>query len=199
MVITIRSVAYLAASLLFILSLRGLSTQESARQGNRFGIIGMLVAVVMTAVALLLSGDGTSAVSDTTVVGVLAGALGIGCVIGAFLAMRVAMTSMPELVAILHSFVGAAAVLVGIATYLQPAGVEAADRGAHLGEIYVGILVGAVTFSGSVIAFGKLRGKIGSKPLLLPGRHILNVIALTLCVALGVIFQRAEVAWPSPG
>ena len=199
MVITIRSVAYLAASLLFILSLRGLSTQESARHGNRFGIIGMLVAVVMTAVALLLSGDGTAAASDTTVVGVLAGALGIGCLIGALLAMRVAMTSMPELVAILHSFVGAAAVLVGIATYLQPVGVEAADRGAHLAEIYVGILVGAVTFSGSVIAFGKLRGKIGSKPLLLPGRHILNVIALTLCVALGVIFQRAEVAWPTPG
>ena len=154
MVITIRSVAYLAASLLFILSLRGLSTQESARHGNRFGIIGMLVAVVMTAVALLLSGDGTAAASDTTVVGVLAGALGIGCLIGALLAMRVAMTSMPELVAILHSFVGAAAVLVGIATYLQPVGVEAADRGAHLAEIYVGILVGAVTFSGSVIAFG---------------------------------------------
>ena len=199
MVITIRSVAYLAASLLFILSLRGLSTQESARQGNRFGIIGMLVAVVMTAVALLLSGDSAAATPDTTVVGVLAGALGIGCVIGALLAMRVAMTSMPELVAILHSFVGAAAVLVGIATYLQPAGVDAADRSAHLGEIYVGILVGAVTFSGSVIAFGKLRGKIGSKPLLLPGRHVLNVIALTLCVALGVIFQRADVAWPDPG
>ncbi|HEX3902285.1 MAG TPA: NAD(P)(+) transhydrogenase (Re/Si-specific) subunit beta [Polyangia bacterium] len=198
-VVTIRSVAYLAASLLFILSLRGLSTQESARQGNRFGIIGMLVAVVMTAVALLIPGESAAAAPDTTVVGVLGGALGIGCVIGALLATRVAMTSMPELVAILHSFVGAAAVLVGIATYLQPAGVDAADRSAHLGEIYVGILVGAVTFSGSVIAFGKLRGKIGSKPLLLPGRHILNIIALTLCVALGVIFQRADVAWPDPG
>ena len=198
-VVTIRSVAYLAASLLFILSLRGLSTQESARHGNRFGIIGMLVAVVMTAVALLIPGETAAAAPDVTVVGVLAGALGIGCVIGALLAMRVAMTSMPELVAILHSFVGAAAVLVGIATYLQPAGVDAADRSAHLGEIYVGILVGAVTFSGSVIAFGKLRGKIGSKPLLLPGRHVLNVIALTLCVALGVIFQRADVAWPDPG
>src|SRR3954453_16711410 len=199
MVITIRSVAYLAASLLFILSLRGLSTQESARQGNRFGIIGMLVAVVMTALALLLSGDGAAAPPDSAGGGVRAGALGIGCVIGAFLAMRVAMTSMPELVAILHSFVGAAGVLVGIATYLQPAGVEAADRAAHLGEIFVGILVGAVTFSGSVIAFGKLRGKIGSKPLLLPGRHFLNIIALTLCVGLGVIFQRAEVAWPEAG
>src|SRR5580698_270415 len=155
MVVTLRSLAYLAASLLFIMSLRGLSTQESARQGNRFGVIRMVIAVVMTAVALLIPGDGAAAAApDPTVVGVLAGALGIGCVIGALLAMRVAMTSMPELVAILHSFVGAAAVLVGIATYLQPAGVDAADRSAHLGEIYVGVLVGAVTFSGSLIAFG---------------------------------------------
>jgi NAD(P) transhydrogenase subunit beta len=200
MVVTLRSLAYLAASLLFIMSLRGLSTQESARQGNRFGVIGMVIAVVMTAVALLIPGDGAAAAApDPTVVGVLAGALGIGCVIGALLAMRVAMTSMPELVAILHSFVGAAAVLVGIATYLQPAGVDAADRSAHLGEIYVGVLVGAVTFSGSLIAFGKLRGKIGSKPLLLPGRHVLNALVLMLCVALGVIFQRADVAWPDPG
>ncbi|HEY4392588.1 MAG TPA: NAD(P)(+) transhydrogenase (Re/Si-specific) subunit beta [Polyangia bacterium] len=199
MVITLRSVAYLAASLLFILSLRGLSTQESARQGNRLGLVGMIVAVAMTALALLVPGDGAAAVApDTTVVGVLGGALGIGCVIGALLAMRVAMTSMPELVAILHSFVGAAAVLVGIATYLQ-AGGEAADRSAHLGEIYVGVLVGAVTFSGSLIAFGKLRGKIGSKPLLLPGRHLLNAFIIMLCVALGTVFMRADVAWPDPG
>jgi H+-translocating NAD(P) transhydrogenase subunit beta len=199
MVITLRSVAYLAASLLFILSLRGLSTQESARQGNKFGLIGMIVAVVMTALALLIPGDGIAATApDTTVVGVLAGALGVGCVIGALLAMRVAMTSMPELVAILHSFVGAAAVLVGLATYLQPGG-EAADRSAHLGEIYVGVLVGAVTFSGSLIAFGKLRGKIGSKPLLLPGRHLLNALIIMLCVALGTIFMRADVPWPAPG
>src|SRR6185312_11831414 len=158
--VSIRSVAYLVASLLFILSLRGLSTQESARQGNKFGIVGMLVAVAITAVVLLIPGEGVAAVApDSSIIGVLAVALGVGCLIGALLATRVAMTSMPELVAILHSFVGAAAVLVGIATYLQPAGVDAADRAAHLGEIFVGILVGAVTFSGSVIAFGKLRGK----------------------------------------
>jgi H+-translocating NAD(P) transhydrogenase subunit beta len=203
MIVSIRSLAYLAASLLFILSLRGLSTQQTARHGNRYGIIGMLVAVLVTAVALLIPGDGVAAgagAPNSTVVGVLGAALGLGCLIGALLASRVAMTSMPELVAILHSFVGAAAVLVGIATYLQPAGaVDAADRSAHMGEIYVGILVGAVTFSGSVIAFGKLRGKIGSKPLLLPGRHLLNVVALTACVALGVIFLHAEVAWPEPG
>ncbi len=201
MVITIRSLAYLVASLLFILSLRGLSTQESAQHGNRFGVIGMVVAVVMTAIALLIpSGPGPAGFAgDVTVVGVLAAALGVGCVIGAFLAMRVAMTSMPELVAILHSFVGAAAVLVGIATYLQPGGTAPAERGAHLGEIYVGVLVGAVTFSGSLIAFGKLRGKIGSKPLLLPGRHVLNALVLMLCVALGVVFLNADVPWPVPG
>ncbi len=199
MVITIRSVAYLAASLLFILSLRGLSTQESAPQGNKLGLVGMIVAVVMTALALLIPGDGAGAAApDTTVVGVLAGALGVGCLIGAVLATRVAMTSMPELVAILHSFVGAAAVLVGIATYLQ-AGGDPADRSAHLGEIYVGVLIGAVTFSGSLIAFGKLRGKIGSKPLLLPGRHLLNALIIMLCVTLGTIFMRADVPWPDPG
>ena len=146
MIVTLRSLAYLAASLLFILSLRGLSTQETARQGNRFGLVGMLVAVVVTAVALLLPGDGVAASGplDKTVVGVLGAALGLGCLIGALLASRVAMTSMPELVAILHSFVGAAAVLVGIATYLEPSGnLAAADRSAHLGEIYVGVLVGA--------------------------------------------------------
>jgi len=197
MIATFRALAYLVASLLFILSLRGLSTQETARGGNRLGLIGMIVAVIVTAVSLLLPGEGGAAVMpEPTVIGVLAGALGIGAVIGAVLATRVAMTSMPELVAVLHSFVGAAAVLVGIATYLEPASFNPADRSAHLGEIYVGVLVGAVTFSGSVIAFGKLRGKIGSKPLLLPGRHLLNVIVLTLCVAGAVIFQRADVAWP---
>jgi NAD(P) transhydrogenase subunit beta len=197
MIGTVRALAYLLASLLFILSLRGLSTPEMARRGNGFGVIGMLVAVIVTAVVLLVPGDGVAmAVPSPDAIGVLAGALGVGAVIGAFLASRVAMTSMPELVAILHSFVGAAAVLVGIATYLQP-GAEAAGRGAHLVEIYVGVLVGAVTFSGSVIAFGKLRGTVGSKPLLLPGRHVLNLAILVACVVLGVFFFRAQAAWPA--
>ncbi len=200
MIVTIRSLAYLVASLLFIMSLRGLSTQETARQGNKFGLIGMVVAVIMTALALLVPGD-ISAVPtpDWSAVGILAGAIGVGCIVGGLLASRVAMTSMPELVAVLHSFVGAAAVLVGIATYLQPGALDGAERDAHLAEIYIGVLVGAVTFSGSVIAFGKLRGKIGSKPLLLPGRHALNLVALMLCVALGTIFMRAEIAWPDAG
>jgi len=106
---------------------------------------------------------------------------------------------MPELVAMLHSFVGAAAVLVGIATYLQPGAEVAAARSVHLIEIYVGVLVGAVTFSGSIIAFGKLRGVVGSKPLLLPGRHILNLIILITCVVLAVLFLQASHPWPDGG
>jgi NAD(P) transhydrogenase subunit beta len=194
---TIRALAYLVASLLFILSLRGLSTQESARRGNGYGIFGMIIAVICTAIALVLP-DGAlpEGGEPLTGVGVLAGALGGGAVIGGFLASRVAMTSMPELVAILHSFVGAAAVLVGIATYLQPGSEAESVSGAHLIEIYVGVLVGAVTFSGSIIAFGKLRGKVSSKPLLLPGRHMLNLAVLVACVALAVVFLRAPGPWP---
>ncbi len=199
---TWRGLAYLAASLLFILSLRGLSTQESARRGNAFGIFGMAVAVVMTALGLLVqtftaqapgaSGGGLDGV------GILAGGLVIGCVVGGLLAARVAMTSMPELVAVLHSFVGAAAVLVGIATYLNP-GQEASGRSVHLVEIYVGVLVGAVTFSGSVIAFGKLRGMLGSKPLMLPGRHFLNLLLAALSIALAVMFVQADAPWGPEG
>jgi NAD(P) transhydrogenase subunit beta len=194
---TIRSLAYLVASLLFILSLRGLSTQETARRGNGYGLAGMIVAVICTAVALLLPAGGATLSIDLTGTGVLAAALGGGAVIGGVLAARVAMTSMPELVAALHSFVGAAAVLVGIATYLQPGAEAGAGQGAHLIEIYVGILVGAITFSGSVIAYGKLRGKVSSKPLLLPGRHALNAGVLLVCVVLGVIFFRAPEPWPT--
>jgi NAD(P) transhydrogenase subunit beta len=165
----LRGIAYLAASMLFILSLRGLSTQESARRGNAFGTLGMLIAVLVTAVALLLpgpsaTGGGELAPNSLTSLGVLGAALGIGCVVGGLLAARVAMTSMPELVAMLHSFVGAAAVLVGIATYLQPGAEIAAAPTVHRTENFIGVLVGAVTFSGSIVAFGKLRVFVGSKP-----------------------------------
>jgi len=188
-----RGLAYLAASLLFILSLRGLSTQETARRGNAYGTLGMVIAVIITAAALLLpSAASTEAGGNLPALGTLGAALGIGCAVGAVLAARVAMTSMPELVAMLHSFVGAAAVLVGIATYLHPTSEAASGHTVHLVEIYVGVLVGAVTFSGSIVAFGKLRGIIGSRPLLLPGRHFLNLLMLAGCVALGALFLRAE-------
>src|SRR5688572_3905493 len=187
---TLVTVAYLGAGLLFIFSLAGLSAQESARRGNLFGMLGMAIAVLVTAF-------GPRVDSYT----VLTGALVIGGAIGAVLASRVEMTSMPQLVAILHSFVGLAAVLVGIATAMDHStalyGVEARI---HETEIFLGVFVGAVTFTGSVIAFGKLQGLIGSKPLLLPGRHALNLAALLACLYLGYLFvshgDYFAPAWP---
>ncbi len=174
------TVAYLIAAVLFILSLGGLSNQETARRGNVYGIVGMLIAVLVTA-ASHLSG-----------LGALAGAVLCGGLIGAVLAARVAMTSMPELVAILHSFVGLAAVLVGVASYLgTPVEAGSAEALIHEIEVFVGVFVGAVTFTGSIIAFGKLRGIIGSRPLLLPGRHLLNAVAFLGCVGLAIPFLSA--------
>ena len=176
------TLAYLFAGLLFIFSLNGLAAQSTARRGNVLGIIGMALAVLATAAGPLV-----------TSYGVLIAALGIGGVIGAALAARVAMTAMPQLVAILHSFVGAAAVLVGLASYLDPgtqlSGVEATI---HEVEIFVGVFVGALTFTGSVIAFAKLQGFIRSKPLLLPGRHLFNLTAAGVCVFMGTRFVGAE-------
>ena len=171
---------YLVAGILFIRSLGGLSAQKTANRGNVYGMAGMALAVVATAVA---SKGGYP---------LMAGALAGGFAIGAVLAQRVAMTSMPELVAILHSFVGLAAVLVGYATYLSPHTETGAAGTIHDVEIFVGVLVGAVTFTGSIIAFGKLRGSIGSKPLLLPGRHALNALAFAGAAALLVPFLSTE-------
>ncbi len=176
------TVAYLAAGVLFILSLGGLSTQESARRGNQFGIIGMLIAIVATTMS--------DAVSSYEL---LAGGLAVGGVIGAILAARVAMTSMPQLVAVLHSFVGLAAVLVGFATYLDTGtGHTGAAALIHELEIYVGVFVGSLTFTGSIIAFGKLQGVIGGKPLTLPGRHLLNLAMVGACVYYGSQFVGAS-------
>jgi NAD(P) transhydrogenase subunit beta len=185
---TVVTVSYLIAGVLFIFSLGGLSAQESARRGNLFGIAGMALAVVAT-----ILGPGVSSY------GVLLMMLAIGGGVGAALAARVQMTSMPQLVAILHSFVGAAAVLVGFAVTLDPSmHVEGTEALIHRIETFVGIFVGAVTFTGSVVAFGKLQGLIGSKPLLLPGRHVLNLAAVIACVVLGVQFVGAEATaiWP---
>jgi NAD(P) transhydrogenase subunit beta len=173
------TISYIAASVLFILSLGGLSQQETARRGNLYGIIGMVIALVATAAGMHYGG-----------LPLLIGALIPGMIIGGILAARVQMTSMPELVAVLHSFVGLAAVLVGFATYLDPAApkMEGGERGLHLGEIFIGICIGAVTFTGSVIAFLKLRGTIGGKPFLLPARHMLNLIMLLITIGLGIAF-----------
>ncbi len=196
MFVSAQHIAYLAAAMLFILSLRGLSTQETARRGNAFGIAGMALAVAMTCWALV-SERSVSALGEST--GLLAGALAVGAIVGALVAGRVAMTSMPELVAILHSFVGAAAVLVGVASYLEPQKGPEAGEVAHLVEIFAGVLIGAVTFTGSIVAFLKLRATIGSKPLLLPGRHALNAFALVACVVLAVMFVREPSLLPASG
>ncbi len=194
----LQTIAYIAASVLFIYSLRGLSSQATARRGNAFGAIGMGVAVLITAGALMWpSPDGEQAAQaagpSLGSLGMLLAALVPGCAIGALLAARVAMTAMPQLVAILHSFVGRAAVLVGIATYLSPgeAAAEGAGHVVHLAEIFVGVFVGAITFTGSIIAWGKLQAVIGSRPLLLPGRHLLNLAVVLGCTALGVLFGMA--------
>jgi len=187
MLVSAQHIAYLAAAMLFILSLRGLSTQETARRGNVFGIVGMALAVAVTCYALFAE-RGATALGDSA--GVLGGAIAVGAIVGATVAARVAMTSMPELVAILHSFVGAAAVLVGLASYLEPQHGPESGGVAHLVEIFAGVLIGAITFTGSVIAFLKLRATIGSRPLLLPARHALNAMAIVACVVLGVLFVR---------
>ncbi len=172
------TIAYIAASALFILSLGGLSRQETARRGNWYGIIGMVIALVATGAAMNLGG-----------LPVLAAALIPGLIVGAILASRVQMTSMPELVAILHSFVGLAAVLVGFATYLGPhATMTAAEKNLHTAEVFIGVCIGSITFTGSVIAFLKLRGSISGKPLILPARHLINIIMLMVTVGLGVAF-----------
>ena len=180
--------AYIVASIFFILSLGGLSSQQSAQRGNLYGMIGMVLAIVATLWAEV-SGDmvwgyGTIAIAVAMLVGAASGAM---------LAARVQMTAMPELIAMLHSFVGLAAVFVGFSTYLDVE-VDYTDVGKtiHDIEVYLGVLIGAVTFTGSVIAFGKLRGIIGSKPLTLPARHGLNLVILMSCIYLGYEFAHAK-------
>ncbi len=178
--------AYIVASILFILSLRGLSHQESAGRGNLYGMLGMALALAATllgdAVYLDLKRD-YAWLAMTMLLG------GAG---GAVLAARVKMTGMPQLVAMLHSFVGLAAALVGIVTFLNGGNLVGAEKTIHEIEIYIGVLIGAVTFTGSVVAFGKLQGIIGSAPLTLPARHWVNLTLLLACLYLGAAFLGAD-------
>ena len=177
----ITSAAYLAAGVLFILSLGGLSRPETARRGNVYGIIGMAIAIVATVMMARVTGYGA-----------IIAAMAIGATIGIVIAKRVVMTDMPQLVAILHSFVGLAAVLVGFASYLDPASaLTGVERTIHDTEIFLGVLIGAVTFTGSIIAFGKLQGIVRSNPLILPARHWLNLGLLLISIWLGWRFIGA--------
>ena len=175
------TISYLVAGILFILSLGGLSNQETARKGNIYGIVGMGIAILATLFSQEVSGLGW-----LILLMLPAGALGI------LVAMRVQMTSMPELVAILHSFVGAAAVLVGVVSYQGSGSFSGSELIIHEVEIIIGVIVGAVTFTGSVIAFGKLKGLISSKPLSLPFRHQLNLLMLIACFVLGGVMLVGE-------
>ncbi len=188
------TVAYIGSTILFILTLGGLSNQETARRGNMYGMIGMAIAVIAT-----IFGPEVSDNFSSIIIAML-----VGASIGLFLAKKVEMTQMPELVAILHSLVGLAAVLVGFVNFMGEAqpdtavgalmkavhgvGMSDTEKTIHQIEIYIGVLIGAVTFSGSVIAFGKLSGRIGGKPLLMPGRHYFNLGLLILSIWLGAQF-----------
>ncbi|MDJ0039088.1 Re/Si-specific NAD(P)(+) transhydrogenase subunit beta [Pantoea allii] len=177
--------AYIVAAILFIMSLAGLSKHESSRQGNIFGISGMAIALFAS-----IFGPDSSNVVWILLAMIIGGAIGIR------LAKRVEMTEMPELVAILHSFVGLAAVLVGINSYIDHApGLPAVMENIHLSEVFIGIFIGAVTFTGSLVAFGKLCGKLSSRPLMLPHRHKLNLLALVVSFLLLVWFVNTD----SPG
>ena len=176
--------SYIGASILFILSLGGLSNQETSRRGNLYGIAGMALAILATIFS-----------DNVNVYGVLILMMLIGGTIGMLLARRVEMTQMPELVAMLHSFVGLAAVLVGMASYLDPnSHFEGVEKVIHEVEVFLGVFIGAITFTGSVVAFGKLNGKINSKPLTLPGRHWMNAVLVVVSIWLGSIFLDAETA-----
>ena len=178
------TVSYIGATILFILSLGGLSHPETSRRGNLYGMIGMAIAVLATIFGPRVTAEGYAWIVIALVIG---GALGL------YAAKIVKMTEMPELVALMHSFVGLAAALVGFASYVDPSlHFEGAEKTIHDVEIYVGILIGVVTFSGSLIAFGKLNGKIGGKPLMLPARHWLNLLLLIIVIYFGVQFVQAE-------
>jgi NAD(P) transhydrogenase subunit beta len=184
MTASLSTMAYIGATILFILSLGGLSNPETARRGNLFGMIGMAIAVQATVLGPRVTSGGVAYIIV---------ALVIGGAVGLFAAKKVQMTQMPELVALMHSLVGLAACLVGFASYVDTSiAFVGAEKIIHEVEIYVGILIGAVTFSGSIIAFGKLSGKIGGKPLLLPARHFLNLIALLVVIWFGREFVAAH-------
>jgi NAD(P) transhydrogenase subunit beta len=182
MTTSLQTVAYIGAGILFILCLGGLSSQETSRRGNLYGMIGMVIAVLAT----ILGPQVTRAGLPYIIV-----AMVIGAAIGLYAARTVKMTQMPELVALMHSLVGLAAMLVGYASFIDPAAsaqLAPAEKSIHEVEMYVGVLIGAVTFSGSIIAFGKLSARISGKPMLLPARHWINLIGLLVVIYYGYRF-----------
>ncbi len=192
---TLTTVSYIGAIILFILSLGGLSNPETSRRGNWYGIIGMTIAVLATifGAKLVEIPGGTEEwklVMPDGLVWIIA-AMAVGGTIGIIAAKVVKMTQMPELVAIMHSLVGLAACTIGFASFIDTSTTfpTVSEHAIHLMEIYIGVLIGAVTFSGSVIAFGKLSGKITGKPVIIPGRHLINLAGLLVVIYYGYVFM----------
>ncbi|BBC73725.1 NAD synthetase [Altererythrobacter sp. B11] len=201
------ALAYLVSGVLFILALRGLSSPATSRAGNRFGMAGMLIAVVTTLVThfpyerRILSLDDIAYVPDWATAGEILAAIAIGAIIGLTTARRIAMTAMPQLVAAFHSLVGLAAVLVAVAAFLNPDAFGILGAGGDILtvsriEMTLGAAIGAITFSGSVIAFAKLNGNMSGSPILLPGRHVINLGTLLAILVLTALFTISPVGGP---
>jgi len=185
---TIVQAAYIVSALLFIMALAGLSKHETAKTGNAYGVTGMAIAIVATIYLALKGADVQGALGVPAAIGLIVLAMAIGAVIGIWRAKRVEMTQMPELIAILHSLVGAAAVLVGYNSFLTEEGLTGSLANIHSVEVFLGVFIGAVTLTGSVVAFLKLSTRISSKPLTLPQRHKMNLAALLISAGLMVWF-----------
>ncbi|NYI80332.1 Re/Si-specific NAD(P)(+) transhydrogenase subunit beta [Nocardioides panzhihuensis] len=180
-IFSIAGAAYLVAALLFILSLAGLSKHETASQGWLYGVAGMTLALVATVIQVVDGGT-------TTAVIVLVAAVAVGALIGLWRAKVVEMTGMPELIALLHSFVGLAAVLIGWNGHLEAASGQGHGGAIHSAEVFIGVFIGAVTFTGSIVAFLKLSARMKSAPLMLPGKNLINIGALVVFVVLTVVY-----------
>ena len=176
--------AYIIAAIFFILALAGLSKQETAKNGNLFGMIGMAIALIATIFS-----------ENTAGLGWIFIAMALGAAVGIYKAKIVEMTQMPELIALLHSFVGLTAVLVGFNSFIQSENITADMHTVHLIEVFLGVFIGAVTFTGSIVAWGKLKGKISGKPMTLPHKHLLNLAALIVSFVLLIIFVAVEGSW----
>ena len=191
MSVTVVQAAYVVAAVLFVLSLAGLSKHETARRGNTLGIVGMTIALAAT---VWLAAE--RAADPVLTLALIVGAMLVGAGIGLWRARVVEMTGMPQLIAMLHSFVGIAAVLIGYNAYLAPGELSSAEETFHLVEVFLGVLIGAVTFTGSVVAALKLSGRISANPLVLPHRHLLNLLALIASAGLMVWFVLTHAALP---
>jgi proton-translocating NAD(P)+ transhydrogenase subunit beta len=185
---TIVQAAYIVSALLFIMALAGLSKHETAKTGNAYGVTGMAIAIVATIYLALKGASVEGALGVPAAIGLIVLAMAIGAVIGLWRARSVEMTQMPELIAILHSLVGAAAVLVGYNSFLTEEGLTGSLANIHSVEVFLGVFIGAVTLTGSVVAFLKLSTRISSKPLTLPQRHKMNLAALLISGGLMVWF-----------